>query len=147
MSNVLIAHHDPDYTRELAAALASAGYDTTVCPSAWEEHLVCLRGLLDSCPLADGADLMIYDPGLVDEHLTRAQGIPALASAEENPSVPLMLATGRDPGREGVGAIMLEVPTAKIAEGGAAAVVAQVRSLIGPASGPKLATGVAIGRD
>ncbi len=147
MSNVLIAHHDPEYTREVAAALAGAGYETTVCPSAWEQELVCLRGLLDSCPLADAADVMIYDPSLTDEHLARGSGIPALASAEQNPSVPLMLTSSGRPSNGRVGDIMREVPTAKIAEGGPAAVVAQVRSLIGPAAGPKWSTEVEIGRD
>ena len=147
MSNILIAHHDPEYTREVAAALESAGYQATVCTSAWESELTCLRGLLGSCPLTDGADLMIYDPGLTDARIREASGIAALASAEDNPVVPLLLAPCGHADERGADSIVRDLPTAKIAMDGPAAVVAQVASLIGPASGAKWAVEAEIGRD
>jgi len=59
MTRVVVVHHDPAVGAEQAALLRSAGYDAEACGGPLVEHCPVLEA--HPCPLADRADVLVYD--------------------------------------------------------------------------------------
>ncbi len=133
MRTILIAHRDVDFASDLAAAISSAGYRTVICPGPWPPTLRCIRCDVGYCPLTEGTDLMIYDPGLRGGRYDGDGRNLAIDSAKAHPDVPLLLAwSGSDEPPE-VREVVESVPTAQRGAPDPADLVEQVRDLVGPA--------------
>ena len=139
MRTVLIAQADPPFANTLADILSSGGYHTITCPGPWPPALRCIRCDVGYCPLTEQADLMIYDPDLLGYD---AQGNPhrlAIESAIEERGVPLLLAWPGADEPASVAEVLAKVSTAVLAARDRAALLDQVRQLIGaPFAAPVL---------
>ncbi len=132
MRTILIAHRDVNFASALAGALGAAGYRTIICPGPWPPTLRCIRCDVGYCPLTEGTDAMIYDPGLrgVGKNGPEGENL-AIDSGLAHPDVPLLLAwTGTSEPSE-VSDVLLRVPTAQRAAPDTADLVEQVRDLVG----------------
>jgi hypothetical protein len=59
MTRVIVVNHDPDVAAEQAALLRAAGYEVEECGGPLVEPCPVLADL--PCPLADRADVLVYD--------------------------------------------------------------------------------------
>ncbi len=59
MTRVVVVHREPDVAAEQAAYLREAGYEVDVCGGPTNDPCPAVHDL--PCPLADGADVLVYE--------------------------------------------------------------------------------------
>ncbi len=92
MKTILIAHRDAAFAAQLESQLCRGGYKVISCvgPGAQVERSIrCNTGYR---PLADGVDLMIYDPLLTAVNAHGDRYNVAIDSALAHPDIPMLLA-------------------------------------------------------
>src|SRR5712691_7392284 len=92
MKTILIAHRDVAFAAQLESQLCRGGYKVISCvgPGAQVERSIrCNTGYR---PLADGVDLMIYDPLLTAVNAHGDRYNVAIDSALAHPDIPMLLA-------------------------------------------------------
>jgi len=116
MRTVLIAQRNQRFATALAAVVSKAGYRSIICPGPWPPALRCIRRDVGYCPLTEGADFMMYDPGLVAADTAGPVCNLAVESAEAHPDVPLLLAwpAEQEPESHVLAAILARVPAARV---------------------------------
>ncbi len=131
----MIAQHDVDFSKVLAAEMREAGYHVIDCPGPWTPAERCIRCYKGYCPLTEAVDLMIYDPQMtaLDSHCQRHS--LAIDSALAHPDVPMVVAWSpmSVPDAGTLRAIRTQAPQVQIAPHTAAARRRQVRELIAAA--------------
>lgn len=132
MRTILIAHHDQDFSQQLAGELRAAGYHVIDCPGPWPPELRCIRCDKGYCPLTEGADLMIYDPDLTALNDLGQPYNLAVDSARAHPEVPMLLAwaPGHTPDLATLRAIKADVPEVHAAAREPKARLRQIRELL-----------------
>jgi hypothetical protein len=117
MRTILIAHRDADFAEELAVELRAWGYRVIGCPGPLPPVARCIRCDKGYCPLSEGADLMIYDPGMAVVDDTGEAHNLALDSAIGQPDLPMLLAWSPNtaPDVRTVRAIRIAAPRVQIA--------------------------------
>lgn len=116
MKTVLIAEPDANQADLLKEPLLKAGYRVLVCPGPWPPAR-CIRCDVGYCPIAEAADVVIYNPGMVINNQIGETIILAIATASAHPDVPLILAwSGDQPAN--VALILKRLPGTKIARAG-----------------------------
>jgi hypothetical protein len=95
MRTILIAHRDADFAEALAKQLRAWGYRVIECPGPLPPGLRCIRCDKGYCPLSEGADLMIYDPGLIAYDEAGHSHNLAVDSALADRNTPMLLAWSR----------------------------------------------------
>ena len=103
MYTVLIGHRDRSYAERLERELRAEGFCVVTCPGPWPPARLCIRHEVGYCPLTEGADALVYDPGLT---------ALAIASGRAHPDVPMVLAWPEDEEPTGVTAIQRRLPNA-----------------------------------
>jgi hypothetical protein len=138
MRTILIAQRDMAFAERLATELRKGGYRAMVCPGALPPAVPCKRCDKGYCPLTEGADLMIYDPGLISLDADGERRTRAVESALAHPDVPILLAWSQVsvPDLGTLRAIRAQVPWVHLAAREAAALLQQVHDLLLAAATP-----------
>ena len=97
MVKAVVVNHDSRLANEHAEALRSAGYQVELCGGPEADPCPVLTGM--PCPLADGADVLVYDAWLVGGGAA-ASGLVAEVR-EMYPDLPIVL-TSVEPGNDWV---------------------------------------------
>src|SRR5687767_314375 len=63
-ATVIVVQPDPDAARRYAAWLQREGHRVIRCPTPRPPHYACYMLETARCPLAEAADLIVYDPWL-----------------------------------------------------------------------------------
>jgi hypothetical protein len=131
MRTILIAQHDVSFAEQLATELRHGGYRVIVC-SGPPPPQRCIRCDTGYCPLTDGADLMIYDPGLIGVDAGGRRHYLAVDSALAEPEVPLLLAWSPEsaPDEQTLRAIQTQAPGIQVAARSAPALLRQIEDLL-----------------
>lgn len=132
MQSILIAHRDRSFAEQLANQLCASGSFTVItCPGPWPPRR-CIRCDKGYCPLTEGADLMIYDPGLTAPDAEGSVHTLAMESALAHPNVPMLLAWSPEspPDVGTLRAIRAQAPHVHVAAREPAALLAQIRALL-----------------
>jgi hypothetical protein len=132
---ILIAHRDRAFAEDLSTVLRTAGFHVIVRHGPWPAGERCIRCDIGYCPLAAGADVMIYDPGL---SVVNAQGERCHVAGDTalaHPDVPMLLAWSPRsvPDLGTLRAIRARAPRVRVARRDAAALVQQVQFLLAAA--------------
>jgi hypothetical protein len=138
MRTIIIAQRDSQFADRLAAVLRDGGYRAVTCPGPWPPDLRCIRHDAGYCPLAEAADLLIYDPDLVARGEDQQEHRLVEESAEAEADVPVLLAWPSDDEPTSVRGILERVPRVGRAARAPRALVEQVFDLIGPPIGPSV---------
>jgi hypothetical protein len=94
MTRVLVVNHDIDLADQEVDSLRRRGYDVRECQGPIGAHCPILAGR--ACPLADGADVLVYDAWATGEPDGATTLIEGLRS--HHPDVPIVLtASGMEP--------------------------------------------------
>jgi len=94
MTRVLVVNHDIDLADQEVDSLRRRGYEVRECQGPIGAHCPILAGR--PCPLADGADVLVYDAWATGEPDGAATLIEGLRT--HHPDVPIVLsATGMEP--------------------------------------------------
>lgn len=129
MPLVLVAQRSRLRAERMAEALRAAGHQAVVCPVP-RPPLFCPRLWGEACMLADGADLLIYDPSQHWRGPIRRQVCLAEATACASPGVPMLLSARRDPCH-----LAERFPQIETAPRGLRALVTRVSELLGSPQG------------
>jgi hypothetical protein len=138
MRTLMIAQRDEAFGEQLATELRDDGYRVIVCPGPVPPAVPCKRCDKGYCPLTEGADLMIYDPGLISLDADGERRTRAVESALAHPDVPILLAWSQVsvPDLGTLRAIRAQVPWVHIAAREPAALLQQVHDLLITAAAP-----------
>jgi len=137
MQTILIAHRDAAYAEDLAVDLRAAGFRVITCGGPWPPVQRCIRCDKGYCPLTEGADVMIYDPGLTALDKDGRPYNLAVDSARAHPDIPMLLAwsPGDPPDLGLLRDIKQQAPQVHAAARDGAALVGEIRHLLNAAHG------------
>jgi hypothetical protein len=93
----MIAQRDEAFGEQLATELRDDGYRAIVCPGPLPPAVPCKRCDKGYCPLTEGADLTIYDPGLISLDADGERRTRAVEAALAHPDVPILRPRFGDP--------------------------------------------------
>jgi hypothetical protein len=144
MHTILIAHRDVAFAEHLSSVLRAADYRVIVRSVPWPPSQRCVRCDIGYCPLAQGADLMIYNPRLSAVTAVGQRCNLVGETALAHPDVPMLLAWSPQsvPDLGTLRAIHTQAPRVHVAARDDAALVQQVQAMlpVAPAgrTGPSL---------
>jgi hypothetical protein len=138
MPTILIAQRDQTFAEQLGAALREGGYRVIVCPGPVPPAFACTRCDRGCCPRTEGADLMIFDPGLISIDADGGRRTRAVESALAHPGVAILLAWSpvSVPDLGTLRAIRAQVPWVHLAAREPAALLQQIHDLLIAAASP-----------